>query len=66
MLGEIEKKDTNDSSSLDKSEELFEKAIKYHKLHENIADVNGKFLACINLGLCNDALQRRKQALVFY
>jgi len=56
MLGEIEKKDTLNNNSLDKSEELFEKSIKYHKLHENIADVNGKFLACINLGLCNDAL----------
>jgi len=45
MLGEIEKKDIMNNNSLNKSEKLFEKSIKYHKLHENIADVNGKFLA---------------------
>jgi hypothetical protein len=29
-----------------------EKAIDFHKKHEEISDINGKFLASINLGLC--------------
>lgn len=33
---------------------LLEKAIKFHKLHEDVADINGKFIASINLGLCHD------------
>lgn len=27
-------------------------AIEFHKKHEEISDVSGKFLASINLGLC--------------
>mgnify|MGYP001807977361 CR=1 FL=1 len=34
---------------------LIEKAIEFHKKHEEISDSNGKFLASINLGLCYDA-----------
>jgi len=32
MLGKIEKRDILNNNSMEKSEELFEKSIKYHKL----------------------------------
>ena len=35
-------------------------AIEYHVKHDEIADVNGKFLASINLGLCYDKLEDHK------
>ena len=38
----------------------FHKAIEFHNKHEEIADVNGKFLACINLGLCYDKINEEK------
>lgn len=31
-------------------------AIVYHNKHLELADVNGKFLALINLGLCYDKM----------
>jgi len=31
-------------------------AIVFHKKHDEYSDINGKFLASINLGLCYDLL----------
>ncbi|CAD8052583.1 unnamed protein product [Paramecium primaurelia] len=42
---------------------FIEKAIEFHKKHEEISDSNGKFLASINLGLCYDA---NTQLSMFY
>jgi hypothetical protein len=36
--------------------QFYRESIEYHTKHEELADVNGKFLACINLGLCYDRL----------
>lgn len=41
-------------------------AIEYHKKHEEISDVNGKFLANINLGLCYDKMQDHRLSLFHY
>ena len=46
--------------------EYTRKAIEYHKLHESLADVNGKFLACINLGLCYDRLGEPKNSIYYF
>ena len=46
--------------------ELTKKAIEYHTLHENLADVNGKFLASINLGLCYDRLGDNKNSIYYF
>ena len=46
--------------------ELARKAIEYHTLHENLADVNGKFLASINLGLCHDRLGDSKNSVYHF
>lgn len=35
----------------DSNETLWEKAVYYHTLHKDIADIPGKFLAHVNLGL---------------
>jgi len=51
--------------SEDKPERL-EDAIQYHKKHEEVSDLNGKFLACINLGLCYDKLPDAKMSLFYY
>ena len=40
----------------EKDSTFISKAIDYHSLHEKLADVNGKFLASINMGLCYDRL----------
>ena len=45
---------------------LFENAILYHNKHEELADVNGKFLASINLGLCYDQMTDYKLAMKYY
>ncbi|KAM3147260.1 hypothetical protein pb186bvf_000511 [Paramecium bursaria] len=42
---------------------LIHKAIEHHKIHEEISDINGKFLASINLGLCYEYDQRQS---IFY
>lgn len=42
------------------------KAIQYHKLHQNLADVNGKFLASINLGLCYDKAGDHKNSVFWF
>lgn len=34
----------------------YKEAIVFHKKHEELADINGKFLALINLGLCFDKM----------
>lgn len=44
----------------EKDPEHIPKAIEYHRLHEQLADVNGKFLASINLGLCYDRIANSK------
>ena len=44
----------------------FQKAIEYHSLHEQLADVNGKFLASINLGLCYDRLDDQKNSVFWF
>lgn len=44
----------------------YEEAIEFHLKHEAIADINGKFLACINLGLCYASLQDNKNSLFYY
>ena len=46
--------------------ELTKKAIEYHSLHENLADINGKFLASINLGLCYDRLGDNKNSIFHF
>jgi tetratricopeptide (TPR) repeat protein len=46
--------------------EYAKKAIEYHLLHEGLADVNGKFLACINLGLCHDRLGDQKNSVFYF
>ena len=46
--------------------EYSRKAIEYHTLHEALADVNGKFLASINLGLCHDRLGDQKNSIYFF
>ena len=46
--------------------EFTKKAIEYHSLHENLADVNGKFLASINLGLCFDRLGDSKNSIYHF
>jgi tetratricopeptide (TPR) repeat protein len=46
--------------------ELTKKAIEYHTLHEALADVNGKFLASINLGLCYDRLGDSKNSIFYF
>ena len=45
---------------------LFKEAIEYHNKHEELADVNGKFLASINLGLCYDRQEDYKNAMQYY
>lgn len=40
----------------DEKPEKITDAIEYHKKHEEVSDLNGKFLACINLGLCYDKI----------
>ena len=45
---------------------LTEKAIEYHVLHEQLADTNGKFIASINLGLCYEKLQDRKNSVYWF
>ena len=46
--------------------DLTKKAIEYHALHENLADINGKFLASINLGLCYDRLGDSKNSIFHF
>ena len=46
--------------------QLTQKAIEYHHLHEELADVNGKFLASINLGLCYDKLGDQKNSIYYF
>ena len=45
---------------------LFKEAIYYHKKHEELADINGKFLALINLGLCYDKMGMFEESMVQY
>ena len=45
---------------------MTQKAIEYHTLHENLADINGKFLASINLGLCFDRLGDSKKSIFWF
>jgi hypothetical protein len=40
----------------DENRNYIEDAIDYHKKHEEVSDINGKFLASINLGLSYDKL----------
>ena len=42
------------------------KAIEYHTIHEQLADVNGKFLASINLGLCYDRLADSTNSIYWF
>lgn len=42
------------------------KALEYHALHEQLADVNGKFLASINLGLCYERLGDSKNSIFYF
>ena len=46
--------------------EYTRKSIEYHTLHEALADVNGKFLASINLGLCYDRLGDQKNSIFYF
>ena len=50
----------------DAESEYTQKAIEYHHLHEELADVNGKFLASINLGLCYDRLGDQKNSIYYF
>lgn len=50
----------------DIDDEMTAKAVEYHKLHENLADPNGQFLACINLGLCYDRLGDNKNSVFYF
>lgn len=43
-----------------------QKAIEYHSIHEQLADVNGKFLAAINLGICYDRLEDQKNSVFWF
>lgn len=45
---------------------MTEKAIEYHLLHDNLADVNGKFLASINLGLCFDRMGDSQKSVFWF
>ena len=45
---------------------LLPEAISYHKRHEDVSDVNGKFLSSINLGLCYDKMDDQKHSLFHY
>lgn len=49
-----------------RSKEMLEQAISYHQRHEELADVNGKFLASINLGLCYDLLDDNKNSVYHF
>lgn len=50
----------------EKNPALIPKAIEYHSLHEQLADVNGKFLASINLGLCYDRIFDNKNSIYWF
>lgn len=50
----------------EKNSTLIPKAIEYHSLHEQLADVNGKFLASINLGLCYDRILDNKNSIYWF
>jgi len=50
----------------DQDSDYIKKAIEYHNLHEQLADINGKFLASINLGLCYDRLQDQKNSIFYF
>lgn len=50
----------------EKDSSCITKAIEYHTLHEQLADVNGKFLASINLGLCYDRLGDNKNSVYWF
>ena len=50
----------------DKDSTFVAKAIEYHAVHEQLADVNGKFLASINLGLCYDRLGDNKNSVYWF
>jgi len=45
---------------------FFEEAVHYHMNHEELGDINGKFLASINLGLCYDKMGDEKNSMKFY
>ena len=45
---------------------FYQEAIDHHIKHEQLADINGKFLASINLGLCYDNLGDMKAATNYY
>ena len=44
----------------------YEEAILFHTKHEKIADVNGRFLAYINLGLCFDTVGDHQNSIKNY
>ena len=46
------------------NEDLWEKAIYYHTLHKDIADIPGKFLAHVNLGLIYEKLEDENKTSV--
>jgi len=50
----------------EKDQSYITKAIEYHNLHEQLADVNGKFLASINLGLCYDRIADSKNSVFWF
>ena len=50
----------------EKDPAFVQKAIEYHTLHEQLADVNGKFLASINLGLCYDRIADNKNSIFWF
>ena len=50
----------------DEDSNLIHDAIKFNVKHEEISDINGKFLASINLGLCYDKLQDQRLSLFHY
>ena len=41
----------------DEKPDRIRQAIEYHKKHEEVSDVNGMFLANINMGLCYDKVE---------
>ena len=50
----------------DRDSSLIAKAIEYHTMHEKLADVNGKFLASINMGLCYDRLDDSQNSIYWF
>jgi hypothetical protein len=48
----------------EKDKKFFKNAIEYHMKHKNIADIGGKFIAHVNLGIVYNELQEQDKAAI--